>query len=60
MEISTFSRDEGKDGIKPMEWLRIIREIDFSPFIVGYCFWDEDSKLCKSFDEYTILYSKWE
>jgi hypothetical protein len=33
MEIPNFSGDEDKDEINPMEWLRMIKETDLSPFL---------------------------
>ena len=60
MEIPTFSGDEDKDGINPMDWLRVINEIDLSSIRAGCYLEGEDEKWLKIHNVNTILNPTWE
>jgi hypothetical protein len=39
MAIPRFTGDEDKDEINPMEWLRMVKEYDKTPFWKELIFW---------------------
>ena len=60
MTIPNFSGDEDKDEINPIEWLRMKKKTDVSPFGEDFTFRGEASKWWDSLDEDTKLHSTWE
>lgn len=49
-----------KDGIDPMEWLRMVKKDIMSHFWLGFYLQGEASKWWKSLDNDTRIHSQWE
>jgi hypothetical protein len=60
MEIPKFTGDEDKDGINPMEWLRLIKQYNMTPRKEIYYFFDEAWNWWMSVDQNTKWHCTWE
>jgi hypothetical protein len=60
MEIPQFTRDEDKDEINPIEWLRMINKTDFKSCLVRTYFFGEGWNWWMSMDMDTRWNYTWE
>jgi len=60
MEIPDFTRDEDKDKINAMEWLRVVKKYDMNPSRENFYLFGEAQTCWRSMDKDTRWNLTWE